>query len=129
MKTRAEMLKHAEEWIAAWNKRDLAAVLGSFAPEATFRSPRASALTGSAVLEGRKAIQSYWEDGLAQLPRLNFTLVDAVCDEPAQSMVVLYEAELNGPPCRACEFFYFDDDKKVAAEALYGALSDQKIKA
>lgn len=120
MKTRAEMLVHAEEWIAAWNRRDLTAVLAAFAPQATFRSPRARVITGSAFLEGKDAIQDYWERGLEQLHHLKFTLIGAVCDEPGQSMVVLYEAELNGPPRRACEFFYFEGDHKISAEALYG---------
>lgn len=112
VKTRAEMLVHAEEWIAAWNRRDLPAVLAAFAPQATFRSPRARGLTGSAFLEGKEAIADYWERGLEQLHQLQFTLIDVVCDEPRQSMVVLYEAELNGPPRRACEFFHFDGTTK-----------------
>jgi steroid delta-isomerase len=120
VKTRAEMLAHAEEWIAAWNRRDLAAVLAAFAPQATFRSPRARTITGSAFLEGKDAIRDYWERSLAQLHQLKFTLIDTICDEPGQRMVVLYDAELNGRPRRACEFFTFDCDHKISAEALYG---------
>lgn len=117
---REEMLRHAEAWIAAWNRRDLDAVLADFSDQAEFRSPRARAVTGSAHLEGKAALAGYWQAGLAELRSLRFTLLSATCDVEAQRMVVHYIARLNDRPLRACEIFQFQDGQKVQAEALYG---------
>jgi hypothetical protein len=38
---RDEMLRHTEAWVAAWNRRDIDAVLAGFSEAAEFRSPRA----------------------------------------------------------------------------------------
>ena len=118
--SRAEMIQHAQDWIAAWNRRDVAAVASAFAPDARFRSPLARQMTGRAELHGREAIARYWTDALARIGHLSFRLQDVVCDEPGQTMVVVYEATLDGPPRRACEIFRFENGLKREAEALYG---------
>jgi steroid delta-isomerase len=117
---RAEMIRHAEEWIAAWNRRDLRSVLDAFHPGATFRSPRAIPLTGSPIVEGKPAMERYWRAGLARLHTLEFTLLGTVCDVEAQAMLVHYVANLNGTALRASELFRFEGALKVYAEALYG---------
>lgn len=50
--------------------------------------------------------------------------LSAVCDVEAQTVVVHYLAALDGPARRACEFFRFEDGRKVYAEALYGDMED-----
>ncbi|QTL01631.1 nuclear transport factor 2 family protein [Aquabacter sp. L1I39] len=118
--SRAEMIQHAQDWIAAWNRRDVAAVLSAFTPEARFRSPLARQVTGEGELKGREAIARYWTDALTRIGHLSFQLQDVICDEAGQTMVVLYEARLDGPPRRACEIFRFEDGMKMEGEALYG---------
>jgi ketosteroid isomerase-like protein len=118
--TRDEMVAHARAWIAAWNARDLQAVLDAYADDACFRSPVARAVTGSSFLQGKAAMKAYWRTGLARLPNLRFTLTSVICDVEAQMMVVHYDAALDGPPKRACEIFRFENGKKTYGEALYG---------
>jgi len=115
-----EMLSHAREWIAAWNRRDLAAVLLPFDENASFRSPYAQAVVGSTVLSGKAALETYWTKALQRIAKLEFELLSVVCDVDAQVMVVHYLASLDGPPRRACELFRFERGRKVYAEALYG---------
>lgn len=117
---RGEMIRHAQEWIAAWNRRDLGVVLDAFAADACFRSPKATAITGSPLIVGRPAMERYWRTALDDLQALEFTFLSAVCDVEAQTVVVHYLAALGGPPRRACEFFCFEAGRKVYAEALYG---------
>lgn len=119
---RDEMLSHAAEWIAAWNRRDLAAVLSHFDEDASFRGPYAQAVVGSTVLSGRAALEKYWTDALQRISILEFELISAVCDVEAQAMVLHYLARLDGPPRRACELFRFERGRKVYAEALYGGV-------
>lgn len=118
--TREQMLHHADAWIAAWNRRDVEAVLSAFTNDARFRSPIALQMTGSPTLEGRPAIEAYWRAALARIERLEFRLLAAICDEPGQRMVVHYEATLGDTARRACEIFVFRGGLKSEAEALYG---------
>jgi hypothetical protein len=44
------MMRFAENWIAAWNRRDVDAVLMHYADEAKFVSPVAYSIVGRAIL-------------------------------------------------------------------------------
>jgi hypothetical protein len=60
-------------WEAAWNARDLEAVLAHFDDDATFASPFAARLMGgSGRLRGIDEIRAYWTRGLELLPGLRF---------------------------------------------------------
>jgi steroid delta-isomerase len=120
MLSKDEMISHAEAWIAAWNRRDIDAVIAEFAPDAVFRSPKAIQFAGESILHGRDAIASYWSSALARVNQLQFTLISVICDPVDQSMVVLYSAEIEGVSRRACEIFWFRDGAKLSGEALYG---------
>ena len=50
------MMLFAETWIAAWNRRDVDAVLAHFADDAEFVSPAAHKFVGHSVLRSRKEI-------------------------------------------------------------------------
>lgn len=119
MLSRAAMIENARSWIAAWNRRDVEAVLAGFHPDATFRSPIAEKTLGYAELTGVSALRDYWTKALAGVEMLQFTLVDVVCDETRQSMVVVYIAALGAEVRQACEIFRFKDGRKISGEALY----------
>jgi hypothetical protein len=65
--TYESMMLFAETWIAAWNRRDIDAVLAHFADEAQFVSPVAHKLIGHSVLRNRREIESYWRTALARI--------------------------------------------------------------
>ncbi len=117
------MMRFAEEWIAAWNRRDVDAVLAHYAEEARFTSPVARAVVGHAVLRNKRELAGYWRAGLARISKLEFRLDHAVWDERRRELVVVYEADLNGERKRACEIMRFDAaGRQVVGEALYGAI-------
>lgn len=122
--TREQMLRHAQEWVAAWNRRDLDAVLEPFAPDAVFVSPRAEAVTGGAVVRGKQALRRYWEEALSRVTCLRFELIGVVCDEAQSEMVVTYFSIRNGVITRACELMRFAEGRQVYGEALYGVKQD-----
>jgi catechol 2,3-dioxygenase-like lactoylglutathione lyase family enzyme/ketosteroid isomerase-like protein len=113
------MIESAQAWIAAWNRRDVEAVLSGFHPQARFRSPVAVKTTGSAEIVGIDALRDYWMRALDGIETLQFTLLEVICDEAGQSMAVVYLAEMNGDITRACELFRFIDGRKISGEALY----------
>jgi hypothetical protein len=117
------MMRFAEAWIAAWNRRDVDAVLAHYADNAQFTSPIARAVVGRAVLLDKQELAAYWRGALARITTLEFRLDHAVWDERRRELVVVYEANLNGERKRACEIMRFDAAGRQAnGEALYGAV-------
>ena len=120
--TRAEMLRHAEEWIAAWNRGDVERVLADFAERARFVSPRAALIVGKAELHGKAAIGAYWRRAIEKNGVPRFRLDSVICDPERREMVVIYDRLNDGTVVRACEFMRFDkNSKQIEGEAMYGA--------
>ncbi len=116
------MMRFAENWVAAWNRRDIEAVLAHFAEDAQFLSPVARNVTGRPVLRGKQEIRSYWQAALGRISILEFKVDHAAWDERRRELNVVYEANLNGERKRACEIMQFDaSGRQTRGEALYGA--------
>jgi ketosteroid isomerase-like protein len=58
--TYESMMAFAESWIAAWNRRDVEAVLAHFSEDAQFVSPVARTLIGRPILRNKKELEEYW---------------------------------------------------------------------
>jgi hypothetical protein len=117
------MMAFAERWIAAWNRRDVEAVLAHFADEAQFVSPVARNFVGCSVLQNKKELADYWRAALGKISTLEFNLDHATWDEHRRELIVVYEANLNGERKRACEIMQFDASaRQLRGEALYGAV-------
>ncbi len=117
------MMAFAESWIAAWNRRDVEAVLTHYADDAQFVSPVARNSVGRSTLENKKELGDYWRAALARISTLEFTLDHAAWDAKRRELNVVYEANLNGERKRACEIMQFDAaGRQVRGEALYGAI-------
>jgi steroid delta-isomerase len=117
------MIRFAEDWIAAWNRRDLDAVLAHYADDAQFVSPVARAVVGRPALHNKQELAAYWRGALARITTLQVRLDHAAWDERRRELVVVYEASLNGERKRACEIMRFDAaGRQVSGEALYGAV-------
>jgi len=112
----------AKAWVAAWNARDVEAVLSHYAEDAVFVSPRATRLMGVARVEGKAALRTYWQTGNSRLASLRFTLDRASWSPKDATLTVLYEASLGSePPVRAVEIMRFRGAQIIHGEALYGA--------
>ncbi len=100
--THEQIVRHGEEWINAWNRRDAEAVLAGFSEDAIFRSPMAARVAGTDQLEGKAHLRGYWQAAMDRINHLHFRL---------NSMV--------------CEIFQFGPAGKVAGEALYGHAAER----
>ena len=60
----------AREWIQAWNRRDLEALLLCYADDVEFRSPLAAKLLGEAsgTVHGKAKLRDYFAKALAAFP-------------------------------------------------------------
>jgi ketosteroid isomerase-like protein len=115
-------MEFAARWVAAWNRRDVDAVLAHYVDDATFISPKAQLFVGTPVIRGKEALERYWRTASAKLDTLEFKLERAVWDGDSRQLVVLYEANLNGAKTRTCELMSFDaQGRQISGEAFYGA--------
>lgn len=92
----------AEAWIAAWNARDLDAVLSHYAPEIVFLSPYAERVIGKGRVEGVEALRNYWRRGLDANPDLLFEL-DAVLNG-FEALTILYRNHRGQQVAETVEF-------------------------
>jgi ketosteroid isomerase-like protein len=110
--------KFANDWVAAWNRHDIEAVLEHFSDDVEFSSPLVSLFTGNPTnrLVGKASVRTYWQLGLAHLPDLHFTLVDVLVGVDCLTMVY------RGHRGLAAEVLQFDDDTQViCGQAFYSA--------
>jgi ketosteroid isomerase-like protein len=119
---RTEANEFAANWISAWNRKDVDAVLAHYADDATFVSPKAAAFVGYSVVEGKQALSQYWHLAAKKIEKIEFTLDHVVWDADSNELVIFYEANLNGIRSRACEVMKFDSTgRQMSGEAMYGA--------
>ena len=98
----------AEEWVAAWNARDLDRILAHYAPDIVFLSPVAKKRLGNGRVSGIEALRSYWSAGLEAQPDLRFELEGWLAG--CQCLTMLYR---NHRGQRVAETVEFDARAKV----------------
>jgi ketosteroid isomerase-like protein len=71
------MMEFAQDWVDAWNRHDVEAVLAHFHEDVVFTSPVAAQVVpeSGGVIRGKAALRDYWVTALAQLPDLHFEIV------------------------------------------------------
>jgi hypothetical protein len=106
----------ADEWIAAWNSRDLDRILSHYTPDFEFSSPLIPAVTGDPVgrLKGQDAIRAYWHKALALRPDLRFQRVLLLLG--VESLVIHYSRQDGA---LAAEHFEFNREGKVARSSAH----------
>ncbi len=113
----------ATTWAAAWNARDLEAVLRHFRSNVTFSTPTALAVVGQPTVVGVDALRDYWSRALARITDLHFTIVRTVWDPTRRELGIIYDREVNGRRDRALELLRLDDEGMVTAgEVFYGVI-------
>jgi len=109
--------RFAADWIDAWNRHDLDAILAHYADDFTLRSPLIAQLADapSGRLSGKPAVAAYWAEALRRLPQLHFRLLHVFCG--VDSLLLHYQGA-RGP---AAEWFAFGPDGKVIHAAAHYA--------
>ena len=102
----ADLLKLAEQWIAAWNARDIERVLALYTDDSEMTSRYIVTLgfDPSGTLRGKDALRVYWSKALTLRPNLHFTLLEAFLSP--DSVAVLYRNDLGK---QVCEYLRLDD--------------------
>ena len=82
----------AQEWVQAWNRRDLESLLACYSDDVEFRSPLAAKLLGdtSGTIHGKANLREYFAKALAAFPGdLGLELLGVY--EGVESVVVLFQ--------------------------------------
>lgn len=107
---RVEAENFARDWVAAWNDRDIGAVLAHYDDEITFHSPGIALVTGKQVgsITGKSQLRSYWLEALERAPKLYFALDQVFTGSDA--ITLLYT---NHRDQSVTETFIFGETGKV----------------
>lgn len=100
----------ADDWIAAWNSRDLDAILSHYADDVVLISPVAASILNdpSGMVNGKAALRNYFRRGLELYPNFRFQLLDVM--QGMSSVVVVY---VNQKGTKTAEFMELDEHGKV----------------
>ncbi len=110
----------AQRWLAAWNNRDVDAVLALYADEARHTSARVRALGGEHdTLAGREAIGDYFRRGLERYPGLRVDPI-SVSTGP-RTVVIEYRAHLESRDEPTVEILALDAGGLIAHSRVYRA--------
>lgn len=101
--------KFGEEWVSAWNSRDLNKILSHYTNDFEMESPVIQQLVGvpTGVLKGKEAVRAYWSKALEMHPELHFKLINVFIG--GNSVLVQYQGHRG----LSAEMFYFDGSGKV----------------
>jgi ketosteroid isomerase-like protein len=108
--------RFAEEWVAAWNARDLPRILSHYEDDFEMASPRIVEITGepSGVLRRKESIRAYWEKVLRLIPDLRFEKLGVFVG--ARSIAIYYR---NQAGRLAIETFEIGDSGRVVRAAAH----------
>jgi ketosteroid isomerase-like protein len=106
----------AQQWVAAWNARDVDAVLEHFHDDAVFTSPVAAKLLPDThgVVRGKPALRHYWTVAVSHLLNLRFT-VERVY-QGIDTVVIAYR---NQDGVLVSEVLKFDGDLVIEGHGTY----------
>lgn len=112
----------AQRWIAAWNRRDIDAVLAEYAEAAIFVTPKAEDIIGRGEVRGKAELRQYWTVASSRIASLVFTYDRVFWDASQRTLTMLYVASIDGVSRRAGEIVTFNAEGWIErGEALYGA--------
>ena len=116
--TYQSMMAFAESWIAAWNRRDVEAVLAHYSEEAQFVSPVARNLVGRPILRTKQELENYWRTALARISTLEFKLDHAAWDERRLELSVRLWSGPGGGPCAALRLMSVGESERPFPASL-----------
>jgi hypothetical protein len=106
----------AHAWAAAWNRRDIEAVLAHYRDEIVFSSPVAARVVGGdGVVRGKAALRAYWTAALDRVPDLHFDVLGVY---PGQDLLIIHYRNQKG--VAVCEVLHFQGGLVTSAHAGYG---------
>lgn len=109
--TKEFALAFANDWVNAWNARDLEKVLSHYSEDFTIESPLAVKLypqSGGTVI-GKDEVRKYWTIGLEKSPNLKFELLDVLIGVNSLALHLFNAASTK----KSIEVVSFNNDGRI----------------
>lgn len=108
--TKDEATFLGQQWVEAWNRHDLDAIMAHYAVDVAFTSPFVVALAHepTGTLRGSEALRAYFSKALTAFPNLYFHLLDVLV---GVGSVTLYYRSVKDR--LAAEVMHIDDCGKI----------------
>ncbi len=90
------------EWVTAWNSHDLERIVSHYAEDVVFRTPMATRLVGTGLIQGKAALREYWGKALDVAPHLEFELQRVYAGFDV--LTIAYTNHRNQQAAETCEF-------------------------
>jgi 8-oxo-dGTP pyrophosphatase MutT (NUDIX family) len=116
-----ELVTLARRWLAAFNARDLAALLALYAEGAVHLSPklRAQKPESGGRIAGKAELAAWWGDAFARLPSMRYREIALTADD--QRVWMEYERTVDGqPPLTVAEVLEVEAGAIVASRVYHG---------
>jgi hypothetical protein len=101
----------ADQWIDAWNRQDLDALLTTYADEVELRSPFSKVYASGGVVRGKAALRSYWGEVMRRIPDLR---LERIAVYSGHMTLALHYRDSSGRNC--IETVLFDEHDRVVME-------------
>lgn len=113
----------ARDWIAAWNRHDVEAVLAYYVDDVVFVSPLAATVTGNPEVHGKASLRAYWNKALRSYSSPpQFLLESFNWDKEKSTLFIIFVLTDQGRAVRRCELMHVKPDGLISrSEAFAGA--------
>ena len=108
-----------DDWLTAWNRHDVDAVLRHFHDDVIFTSPVAARVIpdSKGVVRGKAALREYWSAALEIMPDLHFEIVGLYRGESV--LVINYRSQSGGLGEMVSEVLEFDGGLVARGHGTY----------
>jgi ketosteroid isomerase-like protein len=108
--------RFTDEWLDAWNRHDIDAILSHFHDDVVFTSPVALRIVGDSdgYVRGKDNLRAYWTEGLRRSGDLHFTLDSIYVG--VDTLVINYRNQAGG---RVNEVLVFKDSLVIEGHGTY----------
>jgi len=86
----------ADEWLDAWARRDLDAILALYADNVEVRSPFAKVYAQGGSIRGKAALREYWQEIMRRIPNLTLQKIAVYSGHDA---LALHHRDDHGRNC------------------------------
>ena len=111
----------ALDWLAAFNARDVDALLALYSPQAVHLSPklRDHQPESGGRIQGHAALRAWWSDAFKRLPTLHYALMRLTSG--AAHVFIEYTRTVNGePPSDVAELLEVEGNAIVRSRVFHG---------
>jgi ketosteroid isomerase-like protein len=111
--------KFTEDWIAAWNSRNIENILSHYTDDFILESPMAAKAVPASggMLQGKAQVGKYWKERLDLMSNLFFEVYEVLIGVNGLTIYYINTASER----KAAEVFFFNEHGKVTKSFVYYA--------